>query len=430
MIKILRLMALLSMLLLTTSVLATPRTALVIGNGGYRNAPLNNPPADARAMAEKLRALDFQVIEMIDVNRTEMRTAIRDFSQLLRTHGGVGLFFYAGHGVQVEGNNYLLPVGVDIQRAFEVPDEALEMNAVLRAMEHAGNDMNVVILDACRNNPFARSFRSAEQGLARMEGPTGSLIAYSTAPGSVAADGDGGNSPYTSRLLEAMDTPGLSLEQVFKQVREGVVAATDGSQVPWEHSSLLGEFYFRPPTDPAHSNIDDIVDDTVDQALDVELSFWESIKDSDDPAYFRAYLEQYPTGHFASLATLRLEALEPTATAPPQPDPRIEIERIVRSAKAGDAKAQGQLGQLLATGQGVPQDLQWAYIWTSLAAERGIEAAEPTREQLIRRLDKKARREADKQLKALLARYLGDKDHDKKSKKPKKKKKDKDDEDD
>jgi len=441
--------------------LATPRTALVIGNGAYQNAPLANPPRDARAMADKLRALDFQVIEVVDVDRTGMRTAIRDFAQSLRTRGGVGLFFYAGHGVQVEGSNYLLPVGVDIQRAFEVPDEALEMSSVLRAMEHAGNDMNVVILDACRNNPFTRSFRSVDQGLARMEGPTGSLIAYSTAPGSVAADGDDGNSPYTRRLLEAMDLPGLTLEQVFKRVREGVVVETNGAQVPWEHSSLLGEFYFQPPGEAAPAS--QVSADAVpapspesgnDTIAELELAFWESIKDSDDPAYFQAYLEQYPGGHFASLATLRLESLTETASAsrsatataptpeatvasapatptprpkpavpatpaaPAAPDADAPIQQVIQAARDGDAIAQGLLGRLLASGQGVPRDLQQAYVWSALAAERGVQDAVLVEEFLAQHLDRQQRRAADRQLAELRTRYgtEADRDRDKRRK--------------
>jgi len=482
---VIRVLALLTLLLISIPALATPRTALVIGNGDYQSAPLGNPPADARAMAEKLRQLEFQVIEVIDVDRTEMRTAIRDFSQLLRTRGGVGLFFYAGHGVQVGGKNFLLPVGVDIQQAFEVPDEALDMNAVLRAMEHAGNDMNVVILDACRNNPFTRSFRSVEQGLARMEGPTGSLIAYSTAPGSVAADGDGDNSPYTQRLLDAMDTPGLSLEQVFKRVREGVVAETNGAQVPWEHSSLLGEFYFHPEsadgvattTAPAASPQTDIPPVTAAvPTVEVELSFWESIKDSNDPAYFQAYLEQYPQGNFTSLARLKLETLdnpgpasrsaspalapaaEPVATTQPAPEPESiataaptiptprakpavpaptasnnasdpQVQRIIQAARGGDPIAQGLLGRLFASGQGVPQDLLQAYIWSALATERGVKDAKPVRDFLGKHLDREQRKAADRQVAKLLEPYQ-EKKHPKKAPKPKKKHRHNDDDDD
>lgn len=224
---------------------AEPRTALVIGNGAYSDAPLRNPVNDARDMAAKLRELGFQVIERFDADRQTLRQALREFEQQLRQQRGVGLFYYAGHGVQLKGQNYLIPVGVDIRQEFEIPDEGVDADAVLRAMESASNGLNIVILDACRNNPFARSL--GNRGLARMDGPVGTFIAYATAPGSISKDGTGRNSPYTQNLLAAMSIPGLTLEQVFKQVLVGVERETGGSQVPWVASSLRGEFYFLPP---------------------------------------------------------------------------------------------------------------------------------------------------------------------------------------
>ena len=226
-----------------------PRTALVVGNGAYGESPLRNPANDARDMAVKLRELGFEVIERLDADRQTMRQALREFEQQLRQRRGVGLFYYAGHGVQLKGQNYLIPIGVDIRQEFEIPDEGVDADAVLRAMESAGNGLNIVILDACRNNPFARSLGS--RGLARMEGPIGTFIAYATAPGSISKDGTGRNSPYTQNLLAAMSRPGLSLEQVFKQVLIGVERDTEGSQVPWVASSLRGDFYFLPPAPPA-----------------------------------------------------------------------------------------------------------------------------------------------------------------------------------
>lgn len=227
------------------TVLAESRTALVIGNGAYRDAPLRNPVNDARDMAAKLRELGFQVIERFDADRQTMRMALREFEQQLSQRRGVGLFYYAGHGVQLKGQNYLIPVGVDIHQEFEIPDEGMDADVVLRAMEAAGNGFNIVILDACRNNPFVRSFGS--RGLARMDGPVGTFIAYATGPGAVSQDGGTGrNSPYTRHLLAAIGTPGLSLEQVFKQVLIGVEQETGGTQIPWVASSLRGDFYFQP----------------------------------------------------------------------------------------------------------------------------------------------------------------------------------------
>ena len=235
-------------ILLFCSVLATvaqaeSRVALVIGNSHYAFSPLGNPVNDASDMGRVLKKLGFDVLVYTDVDRKQMRQAIREFGEKLKK-SDVGLFYFAGHGVQIRGKNYLVPISADVSSADEVEDESIDAGSVLRKMETAGNAVNIVILDACRNNPFARSFRSAEQGLARMEGPVGSLIAYATAPGSVAADGSGRNGLYTQYLLAALQQPGLSIEQTFKQVRNGVRKDTGGKQIPWESSSLTGEFVF------------------------------------------------------------------------------------------------------------------------------------------------------------------------------------------
>lgn len=222
---------------------AAERVALVVGNGAYADAPLKNPVNDARSIAQLLDQLGFRVIHRENADRSTLRQAIREFGDELGS-GKVGLFYFAGHGMQVNGLNYLIPVGTEIQAEFEVPDEGLEAGSVLRSMEAAGNGLNIVILDACRNNPFARSFRSASRGLARMDAPTGSIVAYATAPGQVASDGESEHGVYTEQLLQAMAVPGLPIEQVFKRVRVGVQEQTSGEQVPWEESSLVSDFFF------------------------------------------------------------------------------------------------------------------------------------------------------------------------------------------
>ena len=225
------------------------RVALVIGNSDYKIGPLANPANDAGDMANNLRKCGFTVIKNINCSRQQMRRAVREFGEKIR-NGGVGLFYYAEHGLQVNGANYLVPVDANITEEYEVEDECVKASSVLRAMEYAGNRLNIVILDACRNNPFKRSFRSGARGLARMDAPAGSLIAYSTAPGSVAADGTGRNGLYTSNLMKHMMTPGLSIEEMFKNVRLNVMNATNKAQVPWESSSMTGDFYFIPEDMP------------------------------------------------------------------------------------------------------------------------------------------------------------------------------------
>src|SRR5271157_264923 len=230
------------------------RTALVIGNAGYASGALRNPINDARAMAKALGDLSFEVTLKENLDQKQMKREIQAFGEKLRK-GGVGLFYYAGHGIQVNGHNYLLPVGAAIEHEKQVEYEAVDMGAVLSEMDYAHNRLNIVIMDACRDNPFARSFRSISQGLASVDAPTGTLVAYATAPGSVANDGQGDNGVYTGELIRAMVQPGLKIEDVFKQVRSAVREATGGRQVPWESSSLEGDFYFiyPPPQSPVQT---------------------------------------------------------------------------------------------------------------------------------------------------------------------------------
>jgi len=221
------------------------RTALVIGNGAYHSAPLKNPVQDARAMAEALRKCGFQVTLLEDATRSRMVQALRDFGQTIQG-GGVGLLYYAGHGMQVKGKNYLVPVDADLASEDEVPYNTLDADAVLAKMESARNRLNILILDACSNNPFARSFRSSAQGLAQMDAPAGSYIAFATSPGRTAADGTGSHGLYTQYLLAQLAIPGLRVEDVFKRVRASVMRDSKHQQVPWESSSITGDFYFNP----------------------------------------------------------------------------------------------------------------------------------------------------------------------------------------
>ncbi len=225
---------------------ANQRLALVIGNGNYRASPLKNPVNDARDISATLQRLGFQVIYEENASRRRMDDAVRIFYSKLR-NGGTGLFYYAGHGMQVKGRNYLIPVDARIESESDVEHESIDVGRVLGKMEDAGNPVNIVILDACRDNPFAKSFRSSSAGLARMDAPTGTIVAYATAPESVAIDGPGQNGLYTKHLLKEMIIPGLTIEQVFKAVRNNVINETNNKQVPWESTSLRGDFYFSVP---------------------------------------------------------------------------------------------------------------------------------------------------------------------------------------
>src|SRR5262245_36667525 len=218
---------------------ASQRTALVIGNSNYEQGPLRNPVNDARAIGNTLKDLGFDVTLLFDQNLRQMEESIRNFGQKIKD-GGIGLFYFAGHGVQVDGVNYLAPVGARVEKEQDVKFETLEIGKVTAEMEAAKNGLNIMILDACRNNPFARAFRSPSSGLAPINAPSGTYIAFATAPGTTASDGEGENGLYTQELLANLKQPGLRLEDVFIRTRVSVKKKSNEVQVPWENGALEG----------------------------------------------------------------------------------------------------------------------------------------------------------------------------------------------
>ena len=324
------LFATLMTLLLTGEAMAETRVALVIGNSDYRLIPrLANPTNDAALMSKTLEEVGFEVIAETNADRRTMARAIKTFGKTLRSAGPetVGLFFYAGHGVQAGGANYLLPLKATVEDEADLEIEAVSAQWVLSQMESAGNALNMVILDACRNNPYRGTFRSATRGLVRMDAPSGSLVAYSAGPGKVAHDGIGRNSPYTAALAAAMTEPGLDIEDVFKTVRRSVEAETNGGQTPWEESSLKGDFYFLPKASKVT-----VIPPKAPPAFDaraVELAFWNSIEGSGSAAMFEEYKRRYPEGTFVGLADLMIKELlkAETQTAALAP-PTFEVEEV------------------------------------------------------------------------------------------------------
>jgi PQQ-dependent catabolism-associated CXXCW motif protein len=333
------------------------RVALVIGNGNYQGAiKLANPVNDARAMATKLKKLGFDVIDVEDGTQKAMQRAIAQFSGKLG-EGAISLFYYAGHGIQVNGRNYLMPIDADITTEQTVRLEAIDVDAVIEQMSMAKSRVNLVILDACRNNPFERRFRSVSGGLASIEAPTGTLIAYATSPGKVAADGEGSqNGLYTAELLAALDQQGAKVEDVFKRVRANVVAKSAGNQTPWESSSLTGDFFFTGPTTvvvaPAVSA------PAPSAGGDRELVLWTSVKDSKSPAMLQTYIDQFPQGTFAATARVMIDELKaagggatrsevaliaPTGFSPSQRDGFGEFQRA-RGHKAMAIATSGNWG--------------------------------------------------------------------------------------
>ncbi|WP_144186376.1 caspase family protein, partial [Elioraea rosea] len=310
------------------------RVALVIGNGAYVEAPaLANPGSDARGMAAALNRLGFATDLLLDADRTTMEAAIRRFGEAA-VGAEAALVYYAGHAVEVAGRNHLIPVSARIRSDRDLPFETVDFDAVMTQLEGRARVI-LVFLDACRDNPFRQRLTAggtrgvAAPGLAPVRGPVGTLVAFATAPGQVAQDGYGANSPFTAAILQHIETPGLEVRPMLGRVRQSVREATGGGQVPWENSSLEGEFFFRPG--PAQQRIAAApAPEQVPIAQGVSRSgqspdgaterlFWESVKDSRSPDELQAYLRRYPDGVFADLARTRIAALSPPQQPPPAP---------------------------------------------------------------------------------------------------------------
>ncbi|EBA14490.1 hypothetical protein RSK20926_01432 [Roseobacter sp. SK209-2-6] len=286
----------------------TPRMALIIGNSSYTSVSgLDNPVHDAQLMAKTLEKLGFSVSVQIDVGQVAMKRAIASFGRDLRAAGSeaTGLFYYAGHGVQSFGNNYLLPVDADLADAADLDLMAVEAQSVLRQMASARNRTNLVILDACRNNPFEDIADLNESGLAEMKAPTGTFLAYATAPGGVALDGLGENSPFTAAVAQQISVPGQPVEQAFKEVRKAVIKQSQGQQTPWDTSSLVSDFVFlTAPEEPQLS------------AAEIEeLQVWRSVQATRDPVQLLLFLRGYSDGRYAEEARILLaEVMEEELT--------------------------------------------------------------------------------------------------------------------
>jgi len=245
-------LSIIAVLIFSTPAQAENRIALVVGNSSYRNvARLNNPTNDAKLIADTLQAIGFKLTgggALLDLDRAALENAVQEFGAQAQG-ADVALFYYAGHGLQVSGSNYLVPVSANPIREADADFQMLNVGLVLRQMEASGSRLKLMILDACRNNPFvSRGFRSVERGLARVEVPDGTLISYATQPGQIARDGSDGNSPYTKVLTQMMLRPGLDLFQTFNNVGLAVKSATGGEQQPWvSFSPIAGSFYFAGP---------------------------------------------------------------------------------------------------------------------------------------------------------------------------------------
>ncbi len=320
---------------------AEKRVALVVGNSNYQHAPaLKNPSNDAQDVAITLKRLGFEVIAGQDLDERGMAQKVRDFARSLEG-ADVALFFYAGHGVQAKGQNYLVPVSAALKVESDLDFETLPLDLVMKQMQRSAR-ISLVFLDACRDNPLTRSLKAGSrstaigQGLARIEEAAGMLIAFSTQPGNVALDGNGRNSPFTKALLNNIETAGATIGDMMIDVRKQVIAETGEKQIPWENSSLTGKFYFKPGVQAGTS------DSAAQQAeprkevvgvsdAAVDHTFWTSIVSSNDAALYREYLRRFPNGTYVAIAEAKLQALAPPA-APVQPAANNAPERTAAVA--------------------------------------------------------------------------------------------------
>ncbi len=353
------------------AVSAEQRIALVIGNGSYQTvASLDNPISDAELMAASLADTGFEVTLLTDTDWQTMSRGITQFGRDLREAGpdATGLFYYAGHGVQSFGTNYLLPIDADLVDAADLGLAGVPAEAVLRQMFSASNKTNIVILDACRDNPFVQIPDLDDNGLAEMKAPTGTFLSYSTAPGQVALDGLDGNSPFTKALARELATPGLPIEQLFKRVRNAVIDETSGVQIPWDTSSMTVDFTF--------------VNAPSLTAEEIELrQLWTSVKDSGDPVQVLLFLRAHPEAPYADEARALLSELmadaagEPAASPSPAPAPApaepdtSERDLIAKAQQSGlaedyraylDAYPNGVYAELATFELGVIADRQTA----------------------------------------------------------------------
>ena len=314
-------MSVAALLVSATVAKADKRVAFVVGNGAYKNvASLPNPAIDAKSMAKVLRNVGFDVVEGTNLTRDRMTERLLEFGK--KAEGAdVALFFYAGHGIALNGTNYLLPVDADIKSEMDVKlGNAVNVDVTLE-QTMADAKVKLVFLDACRDNPFASKIKSnsptrslsVQQGLAEMKSGEGTLIAFATGPGQTALDGEvGTNSPFTRALMANIAAPGVEIQQAMTKVRAQVNEETNKNQLPWGHTNLIGSVYLNPaPAAPgAVVEAPNTPAVTTGPVSEVELEFWRSIKDSNKPEELNAYLTNYPNGTFKSLALARIAALQ------------------------------------------------------------------------------------------------------------------------
>jgi hypothetical protein len=337
------------------------RIALVIGNSAYKSAPaLVNPSNDAKAMSEALRGLGFMVVEVRDASKAQMAEGLAQVQAALKGKQGIGMLYYAGHGLQMDARNFMVPVEANMSKAADIPAQTMEVGQVINAFKSAGNRMNVLVLDACRDNPFGGI--ATGKGLAPVDAPSGTFLAYATAPGNVAEDGDAksGNGLYTQYLLQELKKPQASIENVFKRVRFAVRKASNGRQIPWESTSLEDDFQFN------DGRIVAIAKPTTAQitaAFSIEKADWDRIKDSPNVDDFYAFVQKYPSGPVSEAAYARINFLQAA---------RVKVQGAdgKDQSYAADKFRLGDVFEVTVTVPGAPKPMKMIHKVTKVEPDR------------------------------------------------------------
>lgn len=310
------------------------RIALVIGNNAYAAAPLANAGNDARAMADVLRQANFGVDLQVDASRATLAGAIDAFGKAVAgSEVKLALFYYAGHGVQVDWRNYLLPVDVSVASTEDIKSRCIDLGHLLGHLSKTKDKAFVVILDACRDNPFGATYKPSQQGLSQFDAPPGSLLAYATSPGNVAADGNGGkHGLYTENLLREFSVRETRIEDAFKRVRLNVRLASRGQQIPWESTSLENDIFLFPGARK-------LGEEELEKQFEAELAAWARIKNSKNAEDWVAYLREYPNGKFSEIAQVRLGRLLAGVERRPPPAPKADAAKLSAAAQAETSRA-------------------------------------------------------------------------------------------
>ncbi len=355
------------------ALLRAPRRALVIGNSSYAFGPLKNPANDARAIAEELKRTGFEVAAATDLNREQMMDAIRAYGEDLARSKAVGVFYFAGHGVQFAWRNYLLPTDARVSRMEELQASGVDVNSVIESIARAANPMNVIILDACRENPFGRDFRVEQKGLSQLDAPPGTLLAFATSPGNVASDGDGANGLYTENLLREIKVPEAKIEDVFKRVRLAVRRRSRGQQIPWESTSLEEDFYFLPPKE-----LKKLAEEELEREFREQQAAWEKVQAAERQRQAKAERERLRKEEAARQEQAKLAEQRRREEAERERMKQEELALQQKLRAAEQQRADAERARLLKEEAALQQRLKAAELKRLQDAERERQAKEDT----------------------------------------------------